>query len=68
MNGLEIIKIIKLKFEQEFNGNKSEFARKAKCDQKTIRDVFDGNHYMSIIDTMLTKQKFSDFFQENISK
>ena len=23
---------------------------------------------MSIIDTMLTKQKFSDFFQENISK
>ena len=34
MNGLEIIKIIKLKFEQEFNGNKSEFARKAKCDQK----------------------------------
>ena len=47
----KIVNHIKVKFEQgdfKFKGNKLQFAEKVGCDPKTLRDVFNGNHYMSM--------------------
>jgi len=44
----KIVIIIKSLFEQKFDGNKLQFAKAVGCDPKTLRDIFDGNHLMSM--------------------
>lgn len=44
----KIVTIIKEKFEEKFEGNKLRFAKAADCDPKTLRDIFNGNHYMTM--------------------
>ena len=47
-NQHEIIQLIKSKFEDKFDGNKLRFANTVGCDPKTLRDVFNGNHFMTV--------------------
>lgn len=44
----EIIALIKVKFEEKFEGNKLQFAQSVGCDPKTLRDIFNGHHFMSM--------------------
>jgi len=43
-----IVGVIKTKFEKKFDGNKLQFANAVGCDPKTLRDLFDGNHFMTM--------------------
>ena len=45
---LEITKRIYKLFLEKFNGNKLAFAKAAKCDEKTIRLIFDYNQGMTL--------------------
>ncbi|WP_258541767.1 hypothetical protein [Parvicella tangerina] len=47
-NQQEIVRLIESKFDEKFEGNKLRFANAVGCDPKTLRDVFSGNHYMSM--------------------
>ena len=44
----EVTKRIYLEFKQKFQGNKRQFAKKAGCDEKTIRLLFDFDQGMTL--------------------
>ena len=44
----EVTERIKKEFLKKFNGNKTHFAKKAGCDEKTIRLLLDFNQGMTL--------------------
>ncbi|WP_291097090.1 MULTISPECIES: XRE family transcriptional regulator [unclassified Flavobacterium] len=67
---LEITKRIYKLFLEKFNGNKLAFAKAAKCDEKTIRRLFDNKQGMTI--NLLSKISFAlkikpSYLIENLS-
>lgn len=44
----EVTERIRLEFEKKFQGNKRQFAKKAGCDEKTIRLLFDFGQGMTL--------------------
>lgn len=44
----EVTERIKKEFLKKFNGNKTQFAKKAGCDEKTIRLLFDFGQGMTL--------------------
>jgi len=44
----EIIRRINKLFQEKFDGNQRAFGRAANCDPKTIRDILNGNHFITV--------------------
>ena len=44
----KLVKRINILFQQQYNGNKLQFAKAVGCDEKTIRLIFDFNQGMTL--------------------
>jgi hypothetical protein len=45
---IEVTKRIRKEFQEKFNGNKTQFAKKAGCDEKSIRLLLDFGQGMTL--------------------